>query len=72
MAIYENRNLKEISSKESFRKYWYINKDQIIICKDCEYRNMCSDCLAFICDQKDILSKPLKCSYDPYCCYWEK
>ena len=49
-----------------FKKVWSVNKDQIKICRDCEFRYMCSDCRAYTEDPKDIYSKPLKCGYDPY------
>jgi SPASM domain peptide maturase of grasp-with-spasm system len=28
---------------EKFKEYWNINKDQVFICKDCEYKYMCVD-----------------------------
>lgn len=56
---------------DSFSSYWFINKDQIEVCKDCEFRYICSDCRAFTKDPANIYSKPLKCSYDPYKAVWE-
>lgn len=53
-----------------FRKLWKITKDQINVCKDCEYRYICTDCRAY--QQKDNLyNKPKKCGYDPYTAQWE-
>jgi len=49
-----------------------ITKDQINICKDCEYRYFCTDCRAYKEDPDDNFSKPLKCGYDPYQGQWEK
>lgn len=54
----------------SFRELWEINKDQVEICKDCEFRYMCSDCRAFIQTPENLYSKPSKCSYDPYTAAW--
>jgi SPASM domain peptide maturase of grasp-with-spasm system len=51
---------------ENFRKVWTINKDQIEVCSDCELRYVCQDCRAYIEDDRNIYSKPLKCNYDPY------
>ncbi len=57
---------------DKFKSVWNINKDQINICCDCEFRYICSDCRAYIEDPSDMLSKPLKCGYDPYTCTWDE
>jgi len=51
-------NLNEILLKKKTKKYWNITKDMINVCKDCEFRHICTDCRAFLEDQKDIYSKP--------------
>jgi len=58
------------SSPFGEKKYWNITKDQIDICKDCEFRHICTDCRAYIEDPKNIYSKPLKCGYNPYTNDW--
>jgi SPASM domain peptide maturase of grasp-with-spasm system len=63
--IYDN-TFEEALAKHEFKKYWFINKDQIHACKNCEFRYICTDCRAYLEDPKDILSKPLKCGYNPY------
>lgn len=68
----KDTTLEEAISKPEFQKYWTINKDQIAVCKDCEFRHICKDCRAFIEDPGDIYSKPLKCGYNPYKCEWEE
>lgn len=60
------KSLAEAVRNESFRKVWTINKDQIEVCSDCELRYVCQDCRAYIADEKNIFSKPIKCKYDPY------
>ncbi len=62
----KNKSIKEVIENPDFTKFWGINKDKIEICKDCEYRYICTDCRAFIEDKGNIYSKPLKCKYDPY------
>ncbi|HVI47532.1 MAG TPA: grasp-with-spasm system SPASM domain peptide maturase [Chitinophaga sp.] len=62
-------SLSEAVKHPGFKKYWDITKDQIVVCKDCEFRHVCTDCRAFTQDQ-DALNKPLKCGYDPYSCEW--
>ncbi len=62
--------LLEAIKKTGFRKYWNLTKDQIAICKDCEFRHICTDCRAYLEEPEDIFSKPLKCGYDPYKNEW--
>ena len=68
-------NIKDVTLEmalldKKFKKYWNISKDKISICKDCEFRYICTDCRAYIENPNDIYSKPLKCSYNPYEALW--
>jgi SPASM domain peptide maturase of grasp-with-spasm system len=65
-------SLSQAVNKAGFRDKWAITKDQISICKDCEFRYVCSDCRAYVENPADSYSKPLKCGYDPYTCKWEE
>ena len=47
-----------------------ITKDQVAVCRDCEFRYVCTDCRAYIQDANDLYSKPAKCTYDPYTATW--
>ncbi len=67
----KDTTLEEALSHEDFKKYWNITKDQIEVCKDCEFRYVCTDCRAYIENPKDKFSKPLKCGYSPYTNKWE-
>lgn len=77
-AIKQNfGNVKENSlmvtlDHPEFKKYWNITKDQIEVCKDCEFRHICTDCRAYIEDPDNMYSKPLKCGYNPYTNIWEE
>ncbi len=62
--------LKEAIEKPGFKGMWFIHKDQIDVCKDCEFRHICTDCRAYIQAPNNIYSKPAKCSYDPYTATW--
>lgn len=75
-------NIKDITLEETlshpdFKKYWNLTKDSIEVCKDCEFRYICTDCRAYTekthtnFEGLDI-SKPLKCGYDPYTGEWEE
>jgi len=68
----KDTTLAEAIEKPDFKKYWNINKDKIHVCKDCEFRYICTDCRAYVEDPEDILSKPLKCGYNPYTGEWSE
>jgi SPASM domain peptide maturase of grasp-with-spasm system len=69
--------LEEAINHEAFKKYWNLTKNEIEICKDCEFRHVCTDCRAYT-EQSHTnkegldTSKPLKCGYDPYTGEWEE
>lgn len=65
-------SLIQVLNGKNFDKYWGLNKDKIHVCQDCEFRYICTDCRAYIEDPKDILSKPLKCGYNPYTGEWSE
>lgn len=58
--------LVDVVKNVRYQSYWLINKDLIEGCCDCEFRIICKDCRAYICDRSNIYSKPLKCKYNPY------
>jgi len=62
--------LMEALEKPGFKKYWNITKDQIDVCKDCEYRYICTDCRAYTKDANSHFIKPAKCLYNPYTGEW--
>lgn len=68
----EDTTLQKALAHPDLKKYWNITKDQISVCKDCEFRYICTDCRAYIEHPEDIYSKPLKCGYNPYTCVWEE
>lgn len=70
-------NIKDTTLEEAlihpdFKKYWNINKEKIEVCRDCEFRHICTDCRAYIENPEDQYSKPLKCGYNPYTNIWEE
>ena len=66
-----NEKLKEIVQREDFDFFGNIKKDNIEVCKVCEYRYMCPDCRAYLKDANDIYSQPAKCYYNPYIAKWK-
>lgn len=69
-GAYSNVNLINALKDKTIKKYSNINKNEILVCKDCEFRNICTDCRVYIEDVNNIYSKPKKCNYDPYTCTW--
>jgi SPASM domain peptide maturase of grasp-with-spasm system len=66
----DTTSLKDALRNDAFLQKWKITKDDIEICKDCEFRHICPDCRAFKEHPEDEFSKPLKCNYDPYTGEW--
>lgn len=70
----KDTTLEEALKHPDFKKYWNVTKDMIAVCKDCEFRHICTDCRAYTERthfEDDIdLSKPLKCGYNPYTNEW--
>lgn len=73
----KDTTLKNALNHPEFKKYWNLTKDSIKVCKDCEFRYICTDCRAYT-EQTHIskegldTSKPLKCGYNPYTGEWEE
>lgn len=71
----KDTTLEEAIGKLGFKKYWNITKDDIEVCRDCEFRYICIDCRAYterttFNEEGLDLSKPLKCGYNPYTNEW--
>ena len=47
-----------------------IKKDNIEVCKDCEFRHICTDCRAFTDSNSRPNARPSKCQYNPYISKW--
>lgn len=56
---------------KSFTRKWDISKDKVSVCKDCEFRYVCTDCRMYLVNEIDVYSKPKKCNYDPYTATWK-
>jgi SPASM domain peptide maturase of grasp-with-spasm system len=62
--------LYDVLLRNEIQQLWSVSKDQVLVCQDCEYRMVCTDCRAIVSEPGNILSKPLKCTYDPYQMVW--
>ncbi|MCZ8022449.1 MAG: grasp-with-spasm system SPASM domain peptide maturase [Cytophagales bacterium] len=68
---YKDTDLQFVVSNTAFTNLWKIKKDDITICKSCEFRYICSDCRAYLVEPDNLYSKPLKCGYNPETTEWE-
>lgn len=67
-----NVSISDVIKKNEFQALWKLKKDDVLVCKDCEFRYMCTDCRAYLSNPQDIYSKPLKCGYNPYTAEWNE
>lgn len=67
----EDTLLKDVLEIPEFKAPWFTSKDKIDECKDCEFRYICTGCRAFLKDPGNPLSKPLKCTYNPFTLKYE-
>lgn len=73
----KDTTLEDALNHKDFKKYWNLTKDKVEVCRDCEFRYICTDCRAYTerthtnTEGLDT-SKPLKCGYDPYTGEWEE
>jgi SPASM domain peptide maturase of grasp-with-spasm system len=68
----KDTRLAAVANNAGFQKYWQVHKGQISVCKDCEFRHVCTDCRAYLEEPDNHYSKPLKCGYNPYTGEWEE
>jgi len=65
-----NTQLIDVITRDDFRAVWKISKDQVEVCRDCEFRYSCTDCRVYLAQANNLYSKPAKCKYDPYTATW--
>lgn len=64
--------LDKIIDKPSFKGLWNITKDQIEVCRDCEFRFICPDNRVPIKRKnKDLYFHKTDCNYNPYTSKWQ-
>lgn len=66
-----NTKISDAINNLNFKDVWNITKDSVAVCKECEFRYVCTDCRVFTDDPNDIYSRPSKCKYNPYVALWE-
>lgn len=71
--INKNKVIETINNNE-FNTFWNINKDQIEVCKDCEFRYICPDGRIPHKTQSENVNYTFNtnCNYDPYQGVWKQ
>jgi radical SAM protein with 4Fe4S-binding SPASM domain len=69
------RGLTPVVRGQALRQMWSATKDQVMVCRDCEYRYVCFDCRplseAAAMGRADYLHAPYpRCTYNPYTGEW--
>lgn len=55
----------------NLKKKWAFSKDQVEVCKDCEYRYACDDCRPLAVGETGVdIAKYPRCLYNPYTMQW--
>lgn len=70
-GLISETELGDVVRSASFQSTWWVTKDAIEGCKDCEFRYACTDCRAFTAGDDVKTAKPAKCGYDPYVGAWK-
>ncbi|MEM2367799.1 MAG: SPASM domain-containing protein, partial [Candidatus Bathyarchaeia archaeon] len=69
----KHQSLAEIILGEKMLRLWGLNRDQIEVCRDCEYRYVCEDCRPWAYGLTgNLYAKSPRCTYNPYTGEWEK
>ena len=64
--------LQAIISSDAVEQAWKFTKDQVQVCKDCEYRYACLDCpAAVLVTGGSLYAKPPWCTYNPHAGEWQ-
>ena len=65
-------SLTEVIKNKDLQYFWKITKDDVEVCKDCEYRYVCRDCRPLAeATYRDLFAKSPRCKYNPYKGVWE-
>jgi SPASM domain peptide maturase of grasp-with-spasm system len=66
-----NKTLKDVIKIDGIKKKWNINKDRLLVCKDCEFRYMCIDSRDPIEIGDNRWEFNTECNYNPYIAKWQ-
>jgi SPASM domain peptide maturase of grasp-with-spasm system len=70
--ITDFNDIINITKTKNFRKYWGINKEKIDVCKECEFRHMCTDNRVPFKRKKNEWFHKTECFFNPYISKWKE
>jgi SPASM domain peptide maturase of grasp-with-spasm system len=65
------KDLISIISSEEFQRLWFVHKEMIEICRDCENRHMCVDSRIPFQNENGTWYHKTECIYNPYTAKWK-
>ncbi|UCE15874.1 MAG: radical SAM protein [Candidatus Bathyarchaeota archaeon] len=67
----KQQGMAEIIEGPAMLSYWGLTRDQVEVCKDCEFRYVCEDCRPWAYGfTGNLYAKSPRCTYDPYTGKW--
>jgi len=70
----KDQELEQILQSTELKNTWQLTKDNVLVCKDCEYRYACFDCRPLAADSscgRNYTNAPSpRCTYNPYSGEW--
>lgn len=67
----DNEQLLGIIHANAYTKLWKVRKDDIHVCRDCEFRHMCVDRVVPVRREDGTFYRKQECNYNPYICKWK-
>lgn len=65
------KEIRELITLNEVQKYWQLTKDEIDVCKDCEFRKACIDFRKIFQRPNEEWYHKIECNYNPYIAKWE-
>lgn len=67
----EKCEIAGIIKQHDFQQLWNVSRDKIVVCRDCEFRYMCSDSTLPILISEGVWKLSTECNYNPYIGKWK-
>ncbi len=64
-------SIVDVINQKSFQEWWYVTKDRIEVCRDCQYRYMCVDNSEIVVAGEKYKRNGI-CDFNPYQNKWSK
>jgi len=66
----KEQSLYQIINRQDFQEFWFVHKENIDVCKDCELRHMCIDPRVPHKRNDNSWYHEDECNYNPYIAKW--